>query len=148
MAKCLGYSNPSKALNDHCKGITKCYILTNGEKQQLSFIPEGDIYRLKGDIYRLITHSKLESAQKFESWVFDEVLPSIRKNGGYIANQENLDDDELIAKALIVANNIINQKNKIIAQQKEQLIEQALKVEVFERIANGSGCYTVNYHRT
>ena len=91
-AKALGYTNPSKALGDHCKGVTKRYTLTAGGKQAVSFIPEGDLYRL-------ITHSKLPAAEKFESWVFDEVLPSIRKHGGYIAGQETMSDDELMAKA-------------------------------------------------
>lgn len=86
VAKALGYSNTSKAINDHCKGITKRYIgVETGKKSdgsivtqevQVNFIPEGDIYRL-------IIRSKLPTAEKFESWVFDEVLPSIRKTGSY-----------------------------------------------------------------
>ena len=52
IAKALGYTNPSKAVNDHCKGITKCYTPTEGGVQALNFIPEGDVYRL-------IAHSKL-----------------------------------------------------------------------------------------
>ena len=78
IAKALGYANPSKALSDHCKGVTKRYILTDGGKQEMSFIPEGDIYRLAA-------RSKLPGADEFESWIFDEVLPSIRKTGGYQA---------------------------------------------------------------
>ena len=76
VAKALGYVNPSKALNDHCRGITKRDTPTSSGVQTMSFIPEGDVYRL-------ITHSKLPTAEKFESWVFDEVLPSIRKHGIY-----------------------------------------------------------------
>lgn len=93
VAKSLGYANSSKALNDHCKGITKCYILTNGGKQQLSFIPEGDVYRL-------IVHSKLESAQRFEYWVFDEVLPSIRKNGVSIDSPVDTGEKTVTTKEL------------------------------------------------
>lgn len=81
----------------------------------MSFIPEGDLYRL-------ITHSKLPSAEKFESWVFDEVLPSIRKHGGYIKDQETLTDEELIAKALVVAQNKIAEKDKQIEQMKPKAI--------------------------
>ena len=77
VAKMLGYSNPRKAIIDHCKGVTKHDTLTNGGIQAINFIPEGDVYRL-------ITHSKLPAAEKFESWVFDEVLPSIRKRGAYM----------------------------------------------------------------
>ncbi len=78
IAMALGYTNPKKALTDHCKekGVTFCSLLTNGGVQSVKFIDEGNLYRL-------ITHSKLPEAEKFESWVFDEVLPSIRKTGKY-----------------------------------------------------------------
>lgn len=83
--KALGYKNQSKALNDHCRGVTKRYLTDNlGRKQQANFLPEGDLYRL-------ITHSKLPSAEKFERWVFDEVLPSIRKSGMYGADPAELE---------------------------------------------------------
>ena len=81
MAKALGYSNSRKALIDHCKGVTKRDTLTAGGTQQLSFIPEGDVYRL-------IVHSKLPTAERFERWVFDEVLPSIRKHGAYMTKEK------------------------------------------------------------
>lgn len=77
VANALGYSNPRDALRRHCKGVVKRDTLTDGGMQQLSFLPEGDVYRL-------IVHSKLPSAERFESWVFDDVLPSIRKTGGYV----------------------------------------------------------------
>lgn len=83
--KALGYKNQSKALNDHCRGVTKRYLTDNlGRKQQANFLPEGDLYRL-------ITHSKLPSAEKFERWVFDEVLPAIRKSGMYGADPAELE---------------------------------------------------------
>lgn len=81
VAKALGYAIPSKAVNTHCKGVSKMEVPTNGGTQQMLFIPEGDVYRL-------IAHSKLPTAEKFESWVFDEVLPSIRKTGGYVNDDE------------------------------------------------------------
>lgn len=81
IAVALGYSNPREALRRHCKGVVKRDTLTEGGPQQLSFIPEGDVYRL-------IVHSKLPSAERFERWVFDEVLPSIRKHGAYITREK------------------------------------------------------------
>jgi prophage antirepressor-like protein len=75
-AKLLGYSNPRKAVIDHCKGVTKCDTLSEGGVQEKNYIPEGDLYRL-------ITSSKLPTAEKFEKWVFDEILPAIRKTGGF-----------------------------------------------------------------
>ena len=80
VAKMLGYKNVSDAISKHCRYIAKCDIPHPQGKGTLevNFIPEGDVYRL-------ITHSKLPAAEKFESWVFDEVLPSIRKTGSYTA---------------------------------------------------------------
>lgn len=76
VASALGYSNPRKAIIDHCKGVTKRDTPTNSGIQSINFIPEGDIYRL-------IVRSNLPSADQFERWVFDEVLPTIRQTGGY-----------------------------------------------------------------
>lgn len=67
VARALGYTNPSKALTDHCKGITKRHTPTNGGEQLLSFIPESDLYRL-------IFRSKLPSAERFTDWVTREGL--------------------------------------------------------------------------
>lgn len=77
VAKALGYVRPRNAVNAHCKGALKRGSLTDGGVQELTFIPEGDVYRL-------ITHSRLPGAERFEKWVFDEVLPAIRKTGGYL----------------------------------------------------------------
>lgn len=81
VAQALGYSNFRDAIRRHCKGVVKRDSLTNGGTQSLSYIPEGDVYRL-------VTHSKLPSAEKFERWVFDDVLPTIRSTGGYVDNDE------------------------------------------------------------
>lgn len=85
--KALGYKNQSKALNDHCRWVTKRYVphpQSATKTVTMNFLPEGDLYRL-------ITHSKLPSAEKFEHWVFDEVLPAIRKNGMYGADPAELE---------------------------------------------------------
>ena len=88
VATALGYANPRKAVRDHTRCGTKCSIgVQTGKKAdgtpavqmvEMLFIPEGDVYRL-------IVHSKLPSAERFERWVFDEVLPSIRQHGAYPA---------------------------------------------------------------
>ena len=113
VATALGYSNTRKALADHCKGVTKRDTLTNGGVQSLSFIPEGDVYRL-------ITHSKLPTAQKFESWVFDEVIPSIHKHGAYMTG-------ETLEKALTSPDFLIELATKL----KE---EQAKRIELENKI--------------
>lgn len=114
VAKALGYAIPHKAVQTHCKGVLKWNIPTDSGNQDVLFITEGDVYRL-------IMKSKLPSAERFESWVMDEVLPSIRKNGGYIAGQETMTDDELLAKALMVANNKIAERDRIIEHQKAKI---------------------------
>lgn len=82
VATALGYANTKDALARHCKGVVIRYPLeTAGGTQEARFISEGDLYRL-------IASSKLPAAQQFETWVFDEVLPSIRKHGGYLTPEK------------------------------------------------------------
>lgn len=113
IAEILGYANPLKAIREHVddedKGMNE--TVTPGGRQQMVIINESGLYSL-------ILSSKLPKAKEFKRWITNEVIPSIRKNGGYIANQENLSDDELMAKALLVAQNKINEKNKVIENMK------------------------------
>lgn len=115
VAKALGYNEPHKAVMRHAKGGMKRPIPTNGGTQEMLFISEGDVYRL-------ITRSKLPAAERFESWVFDEVLPSIRKSGGYIAGQESMTDAELLSKALLVAKRQIDARDKQIADMQPKAL--------------------------
>ena len=112
----LGYSKGSwrTTLNRKCKGVTKCNILTNGGKQEINLIPEGDIYRL-------IVGSKLPQAQKFEKWVFDEVLPQIRKTGGYIPVKEEDDDFTILAKAVQILQKTVERKDELIDKLEQQV---------------------------
>ena len=88
IAKSLGYKNTRDAISRHCKGVVKHDgFKINGIK--IALIPEGDMYRL-------ITNSELPSAEEFESWVFDEVLPQIRKTGGYIPTNEEDDETAIV----------------------------------------------------
>ena len=117
VAKVLGYRFPKDAISTHCKGATKRRLLTAGGKQFVTIIPERDVYRL-------IMRSKLPQAEAFEEWVVGEVLPSIRKHGGYVQGQENDDDPQmLMAKALKVADSVIAEKDKKLEQQREMLEE-------------------------
>lgn len=130
VAKALGYSVPKDAISRHCKGALKHRYLTEGGEQELKIIPEGDVYRL-------VVKSQLPKADEFEHWIFDEVLPSIRKNGGYISNQENLTPEQIVANALIVAQNIISQKDKQIEQMKP-------KAEFFDAVADSKTAISMN----
>ena len=93
VAKALGYSEPKNAISRHCKGALKQSYLTNGGEQEVKVIPEGDVYRL-------IIRSKLPKAEEFEKWVFDEVLPSIRKTGGYIQETNPYSIKEIVKETI------------------------------------------------
>ena len=139
IAKALGYSNPSKALNDHCKGdLTKRYPITDalGRTQDAIFIPESDLYRL-------VFSSKLSTAEKFTDWVTSEVLPSIRKHGGYIAGQEQLTPEELMAKALLVANKTLADREaricELTAQNSQLTVDKQImqpKADYFDELVD------------
>ena len=120
VAKALGYSNTRDALIRHCKGVVKRDTPTKSGIQQMSFISEGDIYRLAAK-------SELPGADKFESWIFDDVLPSIRKTGGYIPT-EGMSDSEIMARALFIAQRSIEEKNMQISQQTQKIEADAPKV--------------------
>ena len=110
VAKALGYKRPNDAISQHCKYTVKHRIPHPQNKTktlEVNIIPEGDVYRL-------IIKSKLPSAQKFEEWVMDEVLPQIRQTGGYIPLSEEDDDATIMAKALLVAQKTLDKKNELI----------------------------------
>lgn len=113
VADVLGYKNPRKAMIDHVdeedKGVTKCDTL--GGKQNTVTINESGLYSL-------ILSSKLPTAKKFKHWVTSDVIPSIRKSGGYIARQETMSDAELMAKALLVAQRQIEDRERLIEEMK------------------------------
>ncbi|MDO4282375.1 MAG: phage antirepressor KilAC domain-containing protein [Clostridia bacterium] len=97
-------------------GVVTTEVIDNlGRKQQANFVNESNLYKV-------IFQSRKEEAEKFTGWVTSEVLPSIRRNGGYILDQENLSDDELLAKALLVAQSKIAEKDKIIEEQKHKVL--------------------------
>ena len=87
VAEMLGYKKPRNAISAHCKGALKQGILTEGGIQEVSVIPESDIYRL-------IFKSKLREAEKIEEWVMNVVLPAVRMDGMYVDGEENIETPE------------------------------------------------------
>lgn len=115
VAEILGYSNSRKAIIDHVdeedKGVTKCDTL--GGVQELSVINESGLYSL-------VLSSKLPTAKRFKRWVTSEVLPAIRKTGGYIGGAENMTEAEIMARAVLIGQRTIEeQKRKIDNLQNE-----------------------------
>lgn len=137
IAKALGYAKPQNALNAHCRGALKRGIgVQTGTKAdgtpamqevEMLFIPEGDVYRLAA-------RSKLPGADAFERWIFDEVIPSVRKNGGYLMGQDTMSADELMARALMVAQKTLADREARISALTVQNAILAPKAEYFDEL--------------
>ncbi|MDD2954555.1 MAG: phage antirepressor KilAC domain-containing protein [Parabacteroides sp.] len=153
IAAMLGYSNRYDAINRHCKGCVKhegVSITTNQygksteQKVEISFIPESDVYRL-------VMRSKLPEAEQFQDWVCEEVLPAIRKTGGYMVDKENDSPEEIMARALLVAQDTMKRKEARIHQleetaaiQEQQIKIAAPKVEYHDTVLMSADTYTTN----
>lgn len=92
----------------------------------------GELFLTESGLYMLLMRSDKVDAKPFQKWVTKEVLPSIRKNGGYIVGQENLTDEQLLAKALLVANNVIQNKDKVIKAQQKTIADQAEVINAYQ----------------
>ena len=116
VAKALGYARPADAITAHCKGSVKRRPLaTRGGMQEVKFITEGDVLRL-------IVHSKLPQAQAYERWVFDEVLPAIHRSGGYMVARQDETPEQIMARALLVANETMERQKSQIAELKPKAL--------------------------
>lgn len=117
VAEAPGYKRTADAITTHCKGVCELPTPTSGGIQKMKYIPEGDLYRL-------VAHSELPSAEKFESWIFDEVLPCIRKTGGYVSNDDLFIEtyfstvDESTKAVLRTTLSTVREQNKRIAEMK------------------------------
>ena len=140
VAKALGYAKPNNAIQKHCRSCDTpkrgTIVDQLGREQEARFIPEGDVYRL-------IAHSKLPTAERFESWVFDEVLPSIRKHGGYIAASEDDSDDMILARALQIANAKIAERTKQLADTSRKLAIAEPKAAFYDSVMDSDGLLSI-----
>lgn len=135
VAEALGYANPRKALDDHVDaedkmqgdGVTIRDSI--GRDQHPTIINESGLYSL-------VLSSKLPGAKKFRRWVTSEVLPSIRKTGGYIQGQQELSPEELMAKALLVAQKTLEDREKRIADLSSQNEIMKPKADYFDRLVD------------
>lgn len=133
VAVALGYSNPSKAVINHVDDEDKRFEMVpvsdsqNGNLVKTAFINESGMYSL-------VLSSKLPKAKEFKRWVTKEILPSVRKHGGYIINQEQMTDKELLAKAVIVSQSVIAERDKRITQLQAENECQRQIIEDFKPI--------------
>lgn len=148
VAKALGYSNPHKAIKDHCKpeGVNEALVPTNSGIQTKKFINEPNLYRL-------IVKSKLPQAEQFEKWVFEEVLPSIRKHGAYMTDQvleqavtnpdfaigllTKLKEEK--EKLAVAQQQIVQQQPLVVFAEACMQSEQTLKVSEVAKLATKQG---------
>ena len=130
VASALGYKDTTNAIKQHRRGAVKRHLTDNlGRDQITNFIPEGDVYRLAAK-------SELPGAERFESWIFDEVIPSIRRSGGYIAGQKELSPEELMARALKVANDVLAAREARISELTVQNTIMAPKADYFDELVD------------
>ncbi|MGL5920451.1 MAG: BRO family protein [Bacteroidales bacterium] len=139
VAIALGYKNSRQALQDHVNVGDKSVVSVpdpHGRAQKTVVINEAGLYRL-------IFRSKLPSADKFTQWVASEVLPSIRQNGGYINNQENLTKEEVLANAVLVAQQVIEKKDAIIEKKTAVIEKLEPKANYFDKAMSTNGLSTI-----
>ena len=132
-AEILGYKNPQKAIRDHCKGVNESVTPSPGGVQKKNYIPEGDLYRL-------IIRSKLPAAVRFEAWVCDEILPSVRKYGAY-ATADTLDEmlrSPKFADALMRKLDEERKKNAALEELADELAPKALYCDLILQSKNAA----------
>ncbi|WP_370747131.1 BRO family protein [Faecalibacillus intestinalis] len=123
VAEALGYKDVNHAISNRVDKEDKVNSKTQGQNVP-EFGQRGTWLINESGLYSLILSSKLDSAKRFKRWVTSEVLPSIRKNGGYIYGQENMSEDELLSRALILANSRIlslESKNEQLEEEKQDV---------------------------
>lgn len=143
VAEVLGYSNTKKAINDHVKENHKLgeRIVTSGQRREVIIIDEAGFYSL-------VLRSKLPSAEAFQEWVTSEVLPAIRKHKMYLTPEtakEAVDDPSVfLAKAMLVANDVIEQQKTKIVEQRQEILKLTPKAEKYDKYMKAEDSYTIS----
>lgn len=135
VAEALGYSNTKDALATHVDDEDK-RVIQRSENATLEIPNRGLTIINESGLYSLVLSSKLPGAKKFRRWVTSEVLPSIRKTGGYIQGQQELSPEELMAKALLVAQKTLEDREKRIADLSSQNEIMKPKADYFDRLVD------------
>ena len=139
VAEILGYNRPTKAIQDHV------------DSEDLDGIPIQDsIGRMQNTpiinesgLYSLVLSSRLPRAKEFKRWVTSEILPSLRKHGGYIVGQEEMTKEELVAKALIAANSILEEKEKALSELTRQIEADSEHTLLGRSVSTSDDCISI-----
>ena len=143
VAEVLGYSNTKKAINDHVKENHKLgeRIVTSGQRREVIIIDEAGFYSL-------VLRSKLPSAEAFQEWVTSEVLPAIRKHKMYLTPEtakEAIEEPSVfLAKAMLVANDVIEQQKTKIVEQRQEILKLAPKAKKYDKYMKAEDSYTIS----
>ena len=116
--------------------LTRIKIGSGGQNREMIIVNEPGLYSL-------VLGSRKPEARAFKRWITHDVIPSIRRNGGYIAGQDTLTDDELFARALLVAQNKIRERDNLIAKQTQIIGELQPKASYYDTILNNRGLVTI-----
>lgn len=129
VARCLGYSNPKDAIIKHCKtnGVAFCDLIDSmGRIQKAKFIT-------KGNVIRLVASSTLPQAEQLESWIFDEVIPTVLETGGYISTTQDDTPEEIMARALTIAQSTLAKREERLKQLESESAHQQATIELQEK---------------
>lgn len=150
VAKALGYNHPADAVRMHCKGVD--VLSTPSENQYGAVVMQPTKYIMEADIYRLVMRSKLPEAEKFQDWVCEEVLPSIRKHGAYLTDaalqRVVTEPDFLIGLANAIKEERRNrmaieakcaEQKQLIGKQQEQIEELGKRTSYVELVLQCKG---------
>lgn len=135
VATALGYANPSKAILDHVDDEDKAFQMLEVADSQNGNLVKTAIITESG-LYSLVLSSKLPTAKAFKRWITSEVIPSIRKTGGYIAGQAELSPEELMAKALMVAQKTLAEREARISALTVENQIMTPKAEYFDDLVD------------
>lgn len=147
VAKCLGYVNPQKAIRDHCKQEGVNEMDTPTENQHGSIVMQRMKFITKGNVVRLVASSKLPQAEKVESWIFDEVIPTVLETGGYIATKQDDTPEEIMARALTIAQATLAKREERLKQLEAETEQQQATIELQEKEIK-QAAPKVNYYDT
>ena len=140
VAIALGYSNTADAVGKH---------VDNEDKTTIAICDSGSNYKTRAVIinesglYSLVLSSHLPRAKEFKRWVTSEILPSLRKHGGYIVGQEEMTKEELVAKALIAANSILEEKEKALSELTRQIEADSEHTLLGRSVSTSDDCISI-----
>lgn len=147
VARSLGYSRPADAVSKHCKGVV--VLPTPTQNQHGSIVMQDIKFGKESEVYRLTMKSKLPEAEKFQDWVCEDILPSIRKHGAYMMTNKEDTPEEIMAKAVMYAQakiaeqaNAIDNLEEVNKLQHKQLVISAPKVAYYDAAMESNSTYS------